>query len=1505
MALAGGPADKLGNRYELWWTVLAMMDILQGEWDAIRLEQPGIEKAEFVLRRGSVESFHQAKRQTSEGKWTLSELASKDNPYLQVVASQLQAPSARIVFVSGSDAPELAELSSRARDSVSLDEFLEFFVQSKKHHASFALVQKIWGDCDAATARDYLKRIEVRVLDEKSLRHQALMTAQALFLLSPSDVCKSLCSLVLDSVHRYLSRAEILSSLAKDGHNLRQVAHAQQARPLIDAVTQAYLNHGRGRLIRGQFVPRDVTGQLHAHMNGPKIDCAVTGRAGTGKSGCVAEFVQGLVDQGIPVLAFRLDRVDPVKTTKDLGVALGFDESPALFLGAAAEGHAKAALVIDQLDSISTTSGRTTGFFDAVEGMLKEAHGLRAKTAIHVFVACREFDWKNDHRLRQLLNKEHAHIPVGDFGVEQVKVILEEAGIVPGALASHQLTLLCLPQNLSLFLEADSTADTPFHTTLDLFDRYWTSKRAAVADRSAPAVDEWNEIISAMVDGMTTSQQLSVRREALDKCSPRYVDQMISESVITREGHRIGFGHESFFDYCFARQFVQESRPLTDFLLQDEQHLFRRAQVRQVLQYLHEGEPDRFCDELRGLNTHPQIRMHIKDLALAVSASGMTISDQEWALWLELIESHLEAVRVGREAGAVSKLAWKHFYPSIALFQRAFETGLVQRWLESENDAIADMALAYLRAHETAFSFETATLLSRFAGLSEAWNKRLVLFMQVTDLKASREIFELFLQLLRDGTLDEARGPIAVNSTFWSLAYDLSEKAPARVCEIVASWMARQLERIKAEDNGEALISFPYDNGAEHPLEEAAKREPQTFVMFVLPVILSIADWAKHDEIELPQKDRVWRYLPASDEGQSTHHLVLRHLQRALQSVAATNPDRLSGYVEILRSSNLYIANVLLFALFSGNGAYFANMAADLLTQEPWRFESGVSGNSHWYAQQVVGGSFEHADADRQRQLESTVLRYVSPWEKTAHGYKYYGCARFNLLAMIPVRLRSAEGSKSFQEFERKFGRPAGKPEGPRAGWVGSPIPDNGLAKMDDDAILASIEHYSKNTRQRKSYDFLRGGASELARAIAALAEKEPTRFASIALRIPSDTASVFLSGLLRVFEKHSPGDKAKLALCSKAFGECREECGGEIADLIGTVDGPLPDDTVIQLRWLALERADPPFGEADEVSEQKGDSDSDDALTRGINLTRGRAAIAIGHLIQRDAANIDRFRPTLEKLTEDKSEAVQTCVAYAWRVIATCDYQFALEMFLRSCLAVPSLPTSRYGYEILQIGLRKHFADLRPLVEKMLASSDPIFITPASQIACIAALIHPEAAEMASEVVVGNDQQRLAVAHVAAANIGLSEFRPWCEKHLLGFFDDPDSKVREAAGDCFRYLEGESLETFADLIESFCRSAAYDTNSRALLHTLEESVDLLPGIVCMACEHFLRRFGKEARDMRTHRALDGYRMPKLAFRIYHQHQRDKWASRSLNVIDQLCEEGIGETFNLLSAFDR
>ena len=175
----------------------------------------------------------------------------------------------------------------------------------------------------------------------------------------------------------------------------------------MEAATDRYLDSARSRLIGNALIPRAATQALLSSMAETSTDSVLTGKAGSGKSACVVELVDGLrAREDVPVLAFRLDRVplSSNSTTAELGDYLRLEESPVLVLKAAIETAARpGVLIIDQLDAASAMSGRSAGAFDLVDQLIREVRGARARAVIHTVVVCRAFDWQHDHRLRQLV----------------------------------------------------------------------------------------------------------------------------------------------------------------------------------------------------------------------------------------------------------------------------------------------------------------------------------------------------------------------------------------------------------------------------------------------------------------------------------------------------------------------------------------------------------------------------------------------------------------------------------------------------------------------------------------------------------------------------------------------------------------------------------------------------------------------------------------------------------------------------------------------------------------------------------------------------------------------------------------------------------------------------------------------------------------------------------------------------------------------------------------------
>ena len=135
--------------------------------------------------------------------------------------------------------------------------------------------------------------------------------------------------------------------------------------------------------------------------------------------------------------------------------------------------------------------------------------------------------------------------------------------------------------------------------------------------------------------------------------------------------------------------------------------------------------------------------------------------------------------------------------------------------------------------------------------------------MRWAGLTISQRFLDLYLRLLDNGVLDEARG-LAVNSDFWVLILPLAEHRPAWACEVIGHYFRRRhdLSMSAAQPN-----PFDTDGGtvqnsqlAEGLFLNAARGAAASFVAEVLPFMLRVMDFPAKREGEPPWPDPEWRY---------------------------------------------------------------------------------------------------------------------------------------------------------------------------------------------------------------------------------------------------------------------------------------------------------------------------------------------------------------------------------------------------------------------------------------------------------------------------------------------------------------------------------------------------------------------------------------------------------------------------------------------------------------------
>ena len=329
-------------------------------------------------------------------------------------------------------------------------------------------------------------------------------------------------------------------------------------------------------------------------------------------------------------------------------------------------------------------------------------------------------------------------------------------------------------------------------------------------------------------------------------------------------------------------------------------------------------------------------------------------------------------------------------------------------------------------------------------------------------------------------------------------------------------------------------------------------------------------------------------------------------------------------------------------------------------------------------------------------------------------------------------------------------------------------------------------------------------------------------------------------------------------------------------------------------LQWLATEQDDPEKGLWNEVVENGQTYYNGDIHMNGINTTRGRAAQGIQQLILTDATYIERFRSAIDRMITDRSAAVRSCVAGVLQAVSYRDPPMGMCLFLSMDLSEDRLLATRLVEGFIRNQLRDEFPKLRSIIERMLRSTESVVCSAGGRLASISAMIHQSAGDLGDEALRGNRSQRVGAAQVAAGNIGVPQFRLWCETRLLTLFNDDDHDVRQQASFCFGRIPADSIETYADLVEGFCDSRAFAGGAFSLVHALEKSRGRLPGMTSMVCARAL-----------DHPSRDTFAVAKLIFRTYQQHQNDKWASHTLNLIDRLCLEGDPSLGSEFEEFDR
>ena len=1501
MPLSGGPSDKAGNRYEYLWTVKCIMRVMRGEADSIHLEPAGDEGKgiEFTVYISSRPEYHQVKRQlTGKGVWSLSELDSRG--VLSNFYQRLQDPNSRCVFTSSHAAHPLDQLGQHARDSSSWEDFEKNFISSNGWTNNFNQLHSRWNSPSKKDTYNRLKRVNVTTIDEDKLRESTEFGLEALVSERPANALSALLDFASQQVHQVLTATEIWGFLQSRGFAKQAWANDQTVADSISELNQTYLSGIQPVGIGGEVVPRAEVDLILDSFDNPSAKVVlVSGRAGVGKTAVITQTLQRIQEKDWPMLALRVDRLEPSPTPSQLGRSLGLSASPVSVLAGIADGR-DCLLVIDQVDAVSHASGRNPEFFDCISAML---HQALAYENIRVLSACRKFDIDNDPRIRELTKEGGIakEIPVEQFDEETVRTLTEKLGIDPKKLDPKQVDLLRLPIHLKLLEEALSDVDgdaTGFQTPKDLFDRFWSYKLKVMHRRVDPTRVEG--VLDRIVKTMTECQALSVPAGLLDEYEDA-VSVMVSENVLVRDGQRISFFHESFFDYIFARRMISSPDfDLVSYILEQGQSLFIRSQVRQVLLHLRDISTKDCSRNLEAVLTNMEVRPHIKTIVLSLLGTFDNPTGEEWDVVEPLSETDL-----------VSHV-WAALHGSIGWFDLLDGLGVVNRWLKSGDEGTINRVLWLLTSVQKDRPDRTAELLSQFAGSSESWNNRLAELFIRSDIAASRGFFDFVLALINAGAVDSMLYPGRGGDYFWLPVEKVVRGHPEWTCELIAAYLGRLLfVASQSGDTREFPLKLKRDMTGEKVIAEAANAAPAKFVELFLSLITTILETYADRSHGPPWRDRVWGYgVIALKDGLDNR--LLAGLESSLCWLAINEPDRFREYASALRESQFATMQNLLLRSYASASNLFADEAIGYLLEDPKKgFPIGyVFTSSVDAVEQLVGAITPFCSSKNFVSLEQAVLDYYPEWEREADSRRWWGVSQFRLLRNLEPSRLTEKGARRIQELRRKF-EDAGPLErrGVEGGRVTSPIPESSASKMKDDEWLGAIKHYSSDFPSDEPGKFLVEGAHELSELLQNQTREDPNRFANLVHRIPDESDPFYFEAILLGLAGPGMDMETVVQACLRCHRIPGHPLGRWVTrPLVHFAGSQLPDDALEMVGWYATKHPDPdPVTVSSDVTYYQGgqENQSYDPIMVGINSVRGSAARSIAKLLIQDDRYLSFFEPHLKLMVKDPSDATRACVAEALLGVLRHNRDWAVELFLELCDADERLLATRLFEDFLKYAVPTHFTQLEPTLARMLKSEDEAVATAGALWVCSASLTVEEALPLATLCPSGSKPQRLGAAEVYAANLKLSAHRSVSEEMLGKLFSDSDGEVRREAARCFYGFEGQELREYVSLIEKYIQGPAFEPGHNPLFGALEKTTANVPYVILLACERVFELAADKTGDISTAVAGTSNAIAKLIVRVYSRTTDPSLRSRCLDIIDKMSVFGAYGLEAITEEFDR
>lgn len=1465
----GGRADKLGNSYEIDCIIYEMLKVLDEKNYSVCIEPLGIDEigTDILVTNFDGQKEHQQckARNASKEYWNISDLKEK-NIFSTWKVHLDRDCFRKVALISPIACTFLSDLHDRASNtSGKAEDFYSIqIMKSSKPFQEF--YEKFCFEMDLNSDEDddilksinYLKRIYYKQISEYQLKEMINLYIQNFFSTKVETVYNAFVSLIVkeDILGKETTQTILMDYLKKQGITFRLQDNDERISPRIQEINQEYRKNFNP-LLNG-FVHRKVFDDcIEAITNEKSI--IISGNAGYGKSGCTEAILNYCEEKKIPHIAIKLDRRTPHKNCKSWGHDLGFPSSIAHSIHWVSR-NKNAVIILDQLDALRWTQANSSEALTVCMELIRQVEYLnheRNKKIIIVFV-CRTYDLENDNNINSLFKKQYTlkndwkTIRVDVFEENEVKEIIGKnyENFLP-----KLKNLLKIPSNLYIWQHLDKNeVYEGCLTTSHLINNWFEQicRKSTTAGLQERAI---NEVIKRIVDFLDKTGRLYIPKQNLN-IEEAELDYLISSEIIILQNNKVSFVHQSILDYfisqsMFEKYFNDSNQPIENIIGEkSKQNPSRRYQVQMFLQNILELDSSDFLLIGEKMLTSNNIRYYVKHIFYEILRQIEEPDENITQFILTNYENNIFGNYLMKNT-----ILGKKQYISILMAH-----GILEQWyLKTEKK---DIVFNLLQSITPNFDDEIISFIKKYAFKNMNDDKQFMRCFIHDTTEENEEMFELRMMFYE-------KYPEYIKEMFIDLK-KIMEHFGKRLIQLIAFCLKNKIENyniyLSSYEELDSNNIFFIEN-TEYILNELLPYIPKES-----PLNIKYSNW---------NEKHINKY--------GIERTTVKLVKKATIELINKSPQNFWTYYKPYLGKGYHIFNEIILASLSNMPSKYSNQIIDYLIidfdKNIFDYTSGAE-DQLGLTEEILKIHGNTCTKERLSILEDKIYKYISPYaiewykqrieqnktKKSPPVYSsFWGDLQYKLLQCLPEKKISKKTKNLLNVLHRRFYKIPLRYSNTNihSGWITSPVSGKNISKTQWLQIITNSK--LKNQKHSKLVEvkdgFIDSSSEAYARDFQTVVQQNPQEMIEIILKNKEYVLPIFIDSLFLGIELSEKLEIIDFTILEKLFLEFPCDMKSYRASYFCGIIKNLKKvswspEIIQQLMNIALNHFNPEL--SSNIANQK---DSCQTLrNNALNSVKGRAAMAIGHLLQENKEFFSQFKDIIEKMLTDKNPEVCFAAMYALYPSYNINKEWAekniLHLYESDIRTLSFFNSNKILFHLYYTYKEK----VIKIVENCFESEDQELIEIGGHAICEFYIHFKEFEKIVLSVEDKSEYQIKSILEMAILYLDISEYKEIAQKIILTY-KNTDIDLQFPLSKIFNKIYIDSIYN-KEFLKELMESKVSRKLVRAFVNYLEEntnSIILYKDIILRLCENILQM---KLEDLKQEWGLENH-ISKLIIFLY------------------------------------